>query len=109
MRVGEYRIIYSVDNGELIVYVVDAGSRETYIRGIKGAIKIEIKQKVETACKIAGITVTELGARMGMSQASISKRLTTGKFTQAELEKMASIMGCEYHSIFIFPDGNRAE
>ncbi len=46
---------------------------------------------------------------MGMSQASISKRLTTGKFTQSELEKMASIMGCEYHSIFIFPDGNRAE
>ena len=75
----------------------------------QGVVKIEIKQKVETACKIAGITVTELGARMGMSQASISKRLTTGKFTQAELEKMASIMGCEYHSIFIFPDGNRAE
>lgn len=46
---------------------------------------------------------------MGMSQASISKRLTTGKFTQTELEKMASIMGCEYHSFFIFPDGNRAE
>lgn len=27
LRVGEYRIIYSVDNGKLIVYVVDAGSR----------------------------------------------------------------------------------
>lgn len=27
LRVGEYRIIYSVDNGELIVYVVDAGNR----------------------------------------------------------------------------------
>lgn len=26
-RTGEYRIIYSVDNGKLIVYVVDAGSR----------------------------------------------------------------------------------
>lgn len=31
-----------------------------YTNIIKGAIKIEIKQKVETACKIAGITVTEL-------------------------------------------------
>lgn len=27
LRIGEYRIIYSVDNGKLIVYVVDAGSR----------------------------------------------------------------------------------
>lgn len=69
----------------------------------------EIKQKVETACKIAGITVTELGARMGMSQQSISNRLKTGKFTQAELNQMAAIMGCEYHSFFIFPDGNKAE
>lgn len=27
LRVGEYRIIYTVDNGELIVYVIDAGNR----------------------------------------------------------------------------------
>lgn len=27
LRVGDYRIIYSVDNGELIVYIVDAGNR----------------------------------------------------------------------------------
>ncbi len=27
LRVGNFRIIYSVDNGRLIVYVVDAGNR----------------------------------------------------------------------------------
>lgn len=27
LRVGEYRIIYSVDDGKLIVYVIDAGNR----------------------------------------------------------------------------------
>lgn len=27
LRIGEYRIIYTIDNGKLIVYVVDAGSR----------------------------------------------------------------------------------
>lgn len=70
---------------------------------------MKLKQKIETACKISGITVTELGARMGMSQQSISNRLKTGKFRQDELEKMAEIMGCEYHSIFIFPDGNKIE
>ena len=70
---------------------------------------INTKQKIETACKIAGITVTELGAKMGMSQQSISYRLKTGKFRQDELEKMADIMGAKYHSYFEFPDGNKAE
>ena len=33
LRVGDYRIIYTVDNGELIVYVVAAGNRgEIYNR-----------------------------------------------------------------------------
>ena len=27
LRVGDYRIIYSVENGKLIVYVIDAGNR----------------------------------------------------------------------------------
>ncbi len=27
LRVGEYRILYTVDHGELIVFVVDAGNR----------------------------------------------------------------------------------
>jgi len=70
---------------------------------------LTIKQKVEAACSMAGITVTELGRKMGMSQQSISKRLKTGKFTQEELEQMAEIMGCEYHSIFVFPDGNKVD
>ena len=33
LRVGEYRIIYTVDHGELIVMVIDAGNRgEIYYR-----------------------------------------------------------------------------
>lgn len=33
LRIGEYRIIYAVDNGKLIVYVIDAGNRgEIYNR-----------------------------------------------------------------------------
>lgn len=33
LRVGPYRIIYSVDNGQLIVYIIDAGNRgEIYKR-----------------------------------------------------------------------------
>lgn len=55
--------------------------------------KITLQQKIKVACDEAGMSLTELGARMGMSQQSISKRLKTGKFTKSELEKMAAIMG----------------
>ena len=72
-------------------------------------MKITIQQKIKVACDEDGLTLTELGAKMGMSQASISKRLKTGKFTQEELEKMATIMGCKYQSAFIFPNGNKIE
>ncbi|MCM1057970.1 MAG: type II toxin-antitoxin system RelE/ParE family toxin [Firmicutes bacterium] len=33
LRVGDYRILYSVDNGKLVVYIVDVGNRgEIYKR-----------------------------------------------------------------------------
>lgn len=33
LRVGDYRILYTVDNGQLVVYVIDAGNRgEIYRR-----------------------------------------------------------------------------
>lgn len=71
--------------------------------------KITLKQKIETACTMAGMTVTDLGSKMGMSQSSISKRLKTGKFTQEEMEEMARILGAQWKSGFYFPDGNRVE
>ena len=64
-----------------------------------------IQQKIKAACDIAGITLTELGYEMGMSQQSISSRLKTGKFTKEEYEKMAQIMGAKFTIQFEFPDG----
>lgn len=75
----------------------------------KKVISITLQQKIKVACDTAGMSLTELGAKMGMSQASISKRVKTGKFTQEELEEMASIMGCKYQSSFVFPDGNEVK
>lgn len=33
LRVGEYRIIFSVDHGKLVVYVIDAGNRGQIYNG----------------------------------------------------------------------------
>ncbi len=70
---------------------------------------MEIKEKIRMACIKSGISVTALGKEMGMSQSAISQRLNTGKFTQIELERMASILGCKYHSVFEYEDGTKIE
>lgn len=70
---------------------------------------ISIRHKVLLACEKSGITLTRLAQEMGMSQSSLSKRLKVGKLTQEELEKIAELLGCEYHSYFEFPDGYKLE
>lgn len=76
---------------------------------IGGVTKITLKQKIESAYTMAGMTQTEFAKRMGMSQQTFSSRLKVGKFTQEELEKMASIVGAEWKSGFYFHNGNRIE
>lgn len=70
---------------------------------------MSLQQKVKVCCDIRGITLKELGAKLGMSQQNFSKRLKVGKFTQAELEEIAKALNCEYHSYFIFADGSKIE
>lgn len=57
------------------------------------------------ACTAAGITKTELGKRIGLSQSAFSQRLKTGKFSDEDFEKIAQALGAKYFSGFIFPDG----
>ena len=108
LRVGDYTIIYSVDNGKLIVYVVDAGNRgDIYKRYKQGAIKITVRDQIKAACDVAGLSATELGAKMGMSQQTFSSRLKVGKFSKSEYEQMAEILGAKFIFRFEFPDGTR--
>lgn len=55
---------------------------------------------------MAGISLTELGRQMGMSQQSMSNRLKTGKFTKEEYEQMAEILGVKFILRFEFPNGS---
>lgn len=64
-----------------------------------------IQQKIKAACDIAGITVTELGKRIGLSQSAFSQRLKTGKFSDEDFKKISDALGAEYFSGFKFKDG----
>lgn len=68
---------------------------------------ITLQQQVKAACNVAGISLTELANRMGMSQQNLSKRLKVAKFTQEELQQMAQCLGCKYVSYFEFEDGTK--
>lgn len=70
-------------------------------------IKITVRDQIKAACDVAGITATELGAKMGMSQQNFSKRLRVGKFSKEEYNQMASILGAKFVFRFEFPDGTR--
>lgn len=70
---------------------------------------ISIQHKIDIACSVAGITKTELGKRLGMSQSRFSQRLKTGKFSDEDFKNIAEALGAKYYSGFEFSDGRRVE
>lgn len=70
-------------------------------------IYITLQQRVKASCELAGMSLTELAKKLGMSQQNFSKRLKVGKFTQEELEEIAKALGAKYISVFEFPNGTR--
>lgn len=70
-------------------------------------MNITVRDQVKAACDVAGITVTELGRRMGMSQQTFSSRLKVGKFSKDEYNQMAEMLGAKFVFRFEFPDGTR--
>lgn len=73
------------------------------------AIKITVKDQIKAACDVAGMSVTELGKKMGMSQQNFSKRLQVGKFSKEEYQQMAKFLGAEFVFRFEFPNGARIQ
>lgn len=73
----------------------------------KEVIKITVRDQIKAACDVAGISATELGVKMGMSQQTFSSRLKVGKFSKSEYEQMAEILGAKFIFRFEFPDGTR--
>lgn len=64
-----------------------------------------IGQQIKDSLEHIEMSATELGRKLGLTQQAMSKRMSIGKFTQADLETIAGYMGCEYVSEFRFDDG----
>ena len=57
---------------------------------------------INPALAKANMSKTELGARLGVTQQNISKRIQRGKFTLDELQEIARCMGAEFNCSFDF-------
>ena len=68
---------------------------------------LTIQQKIDMACAHAGISRAELARRLGTTPPAFKQRFDRGKFTQEELEKIASVLDGEYFSGFRFRDGTQ--
>ncbi len=62
-------------------------------------------KKIKMALTFAEITEAELARRIGTSPQAFNQRMKTGKWSDADLDKIAEALGCEVVVEFRFPDG----
>ena len=67
---------------------------------------MDIPKKIKLATTYAGISEAELARRVGVSSQAFGQRMKTGKFSSAELDKIAEALGAEFVCAFKFPNGD---
>lgn len=68
---------------------------------------MDLRKKIEMAYTYAGISQAALARALGITPATFNARLKTCKFSQDELNKIASTVGAVYSCTFEFPDGTK--
>jgi len=68
---------------------------------------VDIPMKIRLAQTYAKISASEMCRRYGTSPQAFSQRMETGKFSTAELEKIAECCGAKFVCYFEFPDGTK--
>ena len=66
---------------------------------------MDISTKIKMAEAYARISEAELARRIGTSSQALGQRMKTGKFSSAELDKIAEALGAEFVCSFRFSDG----
>ncbi len=66
---------------------------------------MDIPTKIKLAETYSNISEAELARRLGTTSQAFGQRLKTGKFSSADLEKIAEALGAEFVCSFKFKDG----
>lgn len=73
--------------------------------GTKGSDTMTNAQKIKMALAYKNMSESELARQFGSSPQAFNQRMKTDKFTTADLEKIAAILGAKYIFAFEFEDG----
>ena len=66
---------------------------------------MDIQTKIDLAKAYAKVSTAELARRMETTPQALGQRLKTGKFSSADLDKIAHAIGAEFVCCFRFPNG----
>jgi transcriptional regulator with XRE-family HTH domain len=66
---------------------------------------MDIPTKIKLAETYAKMSEAELARKIGTTSQALGQRIKTGKFTSADLDKIAAALGAEFVCYFRFPDG----
>lgn len=73
----------------------------------KGSDTVTNAQKIKMALAYKNMSESELARQFGSSPQAFNQRMKTDKFTTADLEKIAAILGAKYIFSFEFEDGTK--
>ena len=70
-------------------------------------IIIAVSEQIKILCVKLDISVSELARRCNMSPQAFSQKMKREGFIPSELKDIATVVGCEYETSFILPNGER--
>ncbi len=66
---------------------------------------MDITKSIKMAQAYAGMSEADLARKLGTTPQAFGQRMKTGKFSSADLEKIAAALGAKVAITFTFPDG----
>ncbi len=66
-----------------------------------------LTQKIKMALAYKNMSEAELARRIGTSPSAFNQRMKTGKFSDADLTKIADVLNAKFECFFAFDDGTK--
>ena len=67
---------------------------------------ISVAEKVRIIMKRQNKTMGDLAAASGQTRQNLSNKMTRENFTEKDIEKLATALGCTAAVVFTLPDGS---